>query len=73
MNIKKFFVFVICFGLIANAIAQNVSKNPTSTSDVSPELKEKALSLLNNLLRFLLLKIFIKKMRNSVQNSRKIF
>ncbi|MDQ3750628.1 MAG: hypothetical protein M3367_16670 [Acidobacteriota bacterium] len=49
MNIKKFFVFVICFGLIANAIAQTVSKNPTSTSDVSPELKEKALSLLNNL------------------------
>lgn len=51
MIIKRFFVFVICFGLFGNAIAQTASKNPASTSDVSPELKEKALSLLNNLVR----------------------
>jgi len=51
MIVKKFFVFMICFGLIGNAIAQTASKNPAPTSDVSPELKEKALSLLNNLVR----------------------
>jgi len=51
MYIKKFFVFVICFGLIGNAIAQPASKNPADASDVSPELKERALSLLNNLVR----------------------
>jgi len=51
MIVKKFFVFMICFGLIGNAIAQTASKNPAPTSDVSPELKEKALSLLSNLVR----------------------
>ncbi|MBA4122959.1 MAG: hypothetical protein H0X72_10920 [Acidobacteria bacterium] len=51
MIIKKFFVLVICFGLFGNAFAQTTPKNPASTRDVSPELKEKALSLLNNLVR----------------------
>ncbi len=51
MIVKKFFVFIICFGLIGNAIAQTAPKNPAPASDVSPELKEKALSLLNDLVR----------------------
>ena len=51
MIVKKFFVFVICFGLIGNAIAQSASKNPASTSDVPSDLKERALRLLNNLVR----------------------
>ena len=51
MIIEKFFVLVICFGLFGNAFAQTASKNLASTSDVSPELKERALSLLNNLVR----------------------
>jgi len=49
MFIKKFFVSMVFLGLFGNAIAQTAPKNPASTSDISPELKEKALSLLNSL------------------------
>lgn len=51
MIVTKFFVFLICFGLIGDAIAQTALKNPESTSGVAPELKEKALNLLSNLVR----------------------
>jgi hypothetical protein len=52
MIVKKFFVIVICFLLISNSFGQSSTKSAAAPkSDVSEAVREKALGLLNNLVR----------------------
>ncbi len=51
MIVKKFLVLLFCLAVFGNAIAQNEPQNAAQKNDVSPEIKEKAFGLLNNLVR----------------------
>lgn len=51
MYFKRFFTLLLCFFLIGNVLAQTAPKKDSVKTDVSPELKEKATVLLNNLVR----------------------
>ncbi len=51
MIVKKFFALLICLAVFGNMVAQNEPKKSVQKNDVSPEIQENALGLLNNLAR----------------------